>query len=81
METKPVEFGDYLFIQETPKTVSLAELFKTLPVEHEHYKKNYEILGRASKRAILSPACMDPERTIVLVKKLKVKWLPASWCD
>ena len=80
METK--EFGDYLFIQsDNPKTVSLAELFKTLPPDLEKWKKTHEILGRASKKAILSPASMDPERTIVLVKKLRVKWLPASWCD
>ncbi len=76
-----MEFGDYYFIESDYKTVVLAELFKTLPAEHENLKKNYKILGKASKQSILIGAKMDPELTIVLVKKDKVRWLPRSWME
>lgn len=73
-----MEFGDYYFIEEDYRTVALAEFFKTLPIKYEHLKKNYEIVGKASKQSILIGARMDPEKTIILIKKNKVKWLPQT---
>lgn len=78
---KLVEFGDYLFLEEDSKTVTLAEQFKTLPTKYENLKKTHEIIGRANKQSILIAATMDPEKTIVLIKKTKVKWIPRSWVD
>ncbi len=66
-----LEFGDYIFIESDNKTVVLAELFKTLPVQYEKLRKNYSVIGRASKLSLLIGAGMDPELTIVLEKKLK----------
>jgi len=66
-----VEFGDYLFIEEDLKVVVLAETFKTLPIKYEHLKRDYKIVGRANKLAILVGANMNPELTIVLEKKIK----------
>lgn len=66
-----IEFGDYILIEETFETVIKAEIFKTLPVAYEHLRKTHSVLGRASKLSILTGARMDPERTIVLEKKLK----------
>lgn len=76
-----IEFGDYLFIEENHKSVTLAEYFKTLPPTYEHLKKTHEILGKASKQSILIGATMNPELTIVLIKKTKVKWLPMVWVE
>lgn len=78
---KPIEFGDYLFIEEEPRIVTLADVFKTLPANYEPLKKTHEILGKASKQNILIGARMDPEKTIVLLKKTRVKWLPRSWVE
>ncbi len=67
--SKIVEFGDYLFIEEDFNVVTRAEFFKTLPVKYEYLRKKYQVIGKASKRAILVGSSMDPERTIVLEKK------------
>lgn len=76
-----IEFGDYLFIEEDYFIVARADIFKTLPPKYEHLKRTHEITGRASKQSILIGAKMDPELTIVLIKKRKVKWLPQSWVN
>ena len=74
-----VEFGDYIFIEEDKKTVIQADLFKTLPVKYEKYRKNYAVEGRASKqKGLLIGASQDPELTIVLVKKEKQNLLVAG---
>lgn len=74
-----VEFGDYIFIQEDCKTVVQADLFKTLPAKYEKYRKNFRVEGRASKQGgLLIGASMDPELTIVLVKKEKQNVLAAG---
>jgi hypothetical protein len=65
-----IEFGDYLFIEEDFKTVAIADFFKTLPVQYEHLKKWYNIIGRADKISVLIGAKMDPKLTIVLQKKI-----------
>lgn len=66
-----LEFGDYLFIESDFKTVNLAEYFQTLPIKYEYLKKKYSVVGKASKQSILIGANMDPELTIVLIKKDK----------
>ena len=68
-----IEFGDFLFIEEEFKVVVVADIFKTLPVKYERLRKHYDIVGRASKAAILIGAKMNPELTIVLIKKVKTK--------
>jgi hypothetical protein len=72
------EYGDHLFIEEQPDIVLLAELFNTLPVRYEHYRKHYAIAGRASRMSVLVSASMDPERTIVLERKIKKGVLAAG---
>lgn len=37
--------------------------------------------AEAEVQYILIAASMDPEKTIVLLKKTKVKWLPRSWVE
>jgi hypothetical protein len=69
MGSNIVEFGDYLFIEEDFNVVTRAEFFKTLPVNYEYLRKKYQVIGKASKRAILVGSKMNPERTIVLEKK------------
>lgn len=69
MNNNIVEFGDYLFIEEDFNVVTRAEFFKSLPVNYEYLRKKYQVIGKASKRAILVGSNMDPERTIVLEKK------------
>lgn len=68
---KAIQYGDYIFIEEEFKVVELAEVFKTLPVKYEKLRKYYEIVGKASKQAILIAADMNPQLTIVLQKKVK----------
>ena len=69
MNSNILEFGDYLFIEEDFNVVTRAEFFKTLPVNYEYLRKKYQVIGKASKRAILVGSKMNPERTIVLEKK------------
>ncbi len=67
--SKPVHFGDYIFIEEQQDVVSRAELFKTLPVEYEYLRKTHKILGRGDKLGVLVGGNMEPKRVIVLEKK------------
>lgn len=66
-----IAFGDYLFIEEELKVVMLADFFKTLPIKYEYLKKEYKIVGRASKQSILIGGNMDASLTIILERKIK----------